>query len=184
MDVAARKVLKLYGAWSLLLLAATVLGSAFSGHGEYGITAHILLTITGLPLSLLSLHILPNGGALAVLAAGLIGTAQWVMVAEANARWEHWRKSHPLKRSPPLLSRSKLRWYWLVALAAPIASAYAFFSAIFYAWLNASGSWPPDRASLWSGVAFAFCCLFGAISVVSVVRLLRYYNSLPHLPDQ
>lgn len=184
MNVAARKGLKLYGAWSLLMLSATEFGSAFCGHGEYGIFAHILLIVTGLPLSLLSLHILPNGGALAVLAAGLIGTAQWAIVSEANARWEHWRKSRPGKRSPPLLARTKFRWFWLAALAAPLASAYALFSAIFYARLNASGSWPADGASLWAGVAFAFCCLFGAVSVISVVRLVRHYNSLPQLPDR
>ena len=88
----AKKVAKWYGAWALALLAIAALGNSFSGHGEYGIATHLWLTITGLPLSLLSWHV-PNGTVFGVLVAGLIGTAQWTAVAEANARWEAWRQS-------------------------------------------------------------------------------------------
>ncbi len=84
------KVLVLYGGWSLLWLAIAVLGSAFSGHGEYGICAHLILAFTGLPLGLLSLHA-PNGTALGVAVAGIIGTAQWCALAELNRRWERWQ---------------------------------------------------------------------------------------------
>ena len=93
MHSATKKVAKLYGAWSLALLAIAVLGNTFSGHGEYGISTHLLLTATGLPLSLLSWYIVPNGTVLCVLVAGLIGTAQWASVAEANARWDAWRQT-------------------------------------------------------------------------------------------
>lgn len=184
MHSAAVKVFAFYGAWSLLLLAITLVGSTFSGHGEYGITAHFLLVATGLPLSLLSLHVLPNGGTLAVLVAGLIGTAQWMVVAEANFRWERWRQSHPRRRSPITLSRAKLRTVWVTAFAAPIAAGFALLSTVSYAWLNASGAWSAEHASLWAGVAFAFFCLFGVVTVLCVALLLRHYNSLPHLPSQ
>ena len=184
MHAAAKKVFAYYGAWSLLLIAVTVLGSAFSGHGEYGSSAHLWLIVTGPPLSLRALHVVPNGGALAVLVAGLIGTAQWVLVAEANSRWEHWRQLHPWKRSRLKLSRSRLRLIWLTALVAPIAAGFALLSTISYAWLNASGAWSAERASLSAGVAFALFCLFGVVSVTSIALLLRHYNSLPHLPSQ
>lgn len=124
MHAAAKKVFAYYGAWSLLLIAVTVLGNAFSGHGEYGISAHFWLIVTGLPLSLLSLHVVPNGGALAVLVAGLIGTAQWVLVAGVNSRWERWRQLHPWKRSRLKLSRTRLRLLGLTALVAPIAVGF------------------------------------------------------------
>ena len=87
-----KKVLALYGSWALLWLAIAVLGSAFSGHGEYGICAHLILAFTGLPLGLLSLHA-PNGTALGVALAGVIGTAQWCAVAELNHRWERWQSA-------------------------------------------------------------------------------------------
>jgi len=93
---AAKKVAKWYGAWALALLAIAALGNSFSGHGEYGVSTHLGLTITGLPLSLLSWYI-PNGTVLGVLVAGLIGTAQWTAVAEANARWEAWRQRRQVK---------------------------------------------------------------------------------------
>lgn len=91
---ATKKIAEFYGAWALALFAIAALGNTFSGHGEYGISTHLLLTITGLPLSLLSWYIVPNGTVLCVLVAGLIGTTQWAAVAEVNARWETWRKAH------------------------------------------------------------------------------------------
>jgi hypothetical protein len=85
----------------------------------------------------------------------------------------------------PLLSASaKSRLFWASALLCPIAAGFSLLSAYFYVWLNAAGSWPADRSSLWSGAAFAFFCLFGVASVVAIRLLLRHYNSLPRLPDQ
>lgn len=96
MHRAAKKVAKWYGAWALALLAIAVLGDSFSGHGEYGVSTHLWLTITGLPLSLLSWYA-QNGTVQGVLVAALIGTAQWTAVAEANARWETWRQRREVK---------------------------------------------------------------------------------------
>ena len=179
----AKKVAKWYGAWALAVLTIAVLGNSFSGHGEYGISAHLWLTITGLPLSLLSWH-LPNGTILGVLGAGLIGTAQWTAVAEANARWEAWRQTRRPEARSFLSPRAKLRLLWVSALLAPLAAGYSLLSAYSYAWLNAAGSWSAERSSLWSGVAFAFFCLFGLVSVVAIVMLVRHYNRLPRLPDR
>lgn len=74
-------------------VAVACFGNTFAGHGEYGETAHFILSVTGLPFALLSLHIIPNGSILATMAAGMIGLLQWSVVAEANARWEAWRRS-------------------------------------------------------------------------------------------
>ncbi|MGH8618376.1 MAG: hypothetical protein ACREUW_11860 [Burkholderiales bacterium] len=88
-----KTVLALYGGWSLLWLAVAYLGNTFSGHGELGISAHVILAFTGLPFGLLSFHIVPNGTVFCVAVAGAIGTAQWCAVAELNRRWERWQSA-------------------------------------------------------------------------------------------
>jgi len=97
MSRATRKVAKLYGAWVLPWFVVAALGEAFAGHGEYGIVAHFNLTVTGLPLSLLSWHIIPNGSATATLVAGAIGLLQWSIVADANSVWKKWRAGRRAK---------------------------------------------------------------------------------------
>jgi hypothetical protein len=96
MHHSAKKAAKWYGAWTLALLAIATLGDSFSGRGEYGISIHLWLTVTGLPISLLSWYV-PNGTAFGVLVAGLLGTAQWTAVAEVNARWKAWRQRRRMK---------------------------------------------------------------------------------------
>ena len=88
---------------------------------------------------------------------------------------------HPEKKLSP---RARLLVLWATALGAPLVAGYSLLSAYFYAWLNASGSWSAERASLWSGAAFIFFCVFAVISVVAIIRLFRHYNSLPRLPDR
>jgi hypothetical protein len=88
---------------------------------------------------------------------------------------------HPETKPSP---RARLVVLWVAALGAPLVAGYCLLSVYFYAWLNASGSWSVERASLWSGAAFIFFCLFAVIAVVAIIRLLRYYNSLPRLPDR
>nr|BAJ06854.1 hypothetical protein [uncultured bacterium] len=63
-----------YGAWIVLNIVITVFKV-----GDAGANAHLALTVTGLPISLLSLS-LPNGSLVAVLVAGLLGLVQWVLV--------------------------------------------------------------------------------------------------------
>lgn len=88
-----RKVILIYGVWSLLLLCIALYGAIFTTHGEFGVSTHLWLTITGLPLSLLSWLIKPNGTVLGTLVAGVIGLLQWSAVAEVSTRWDEWRKS-------------------------------------------------------------------------------------------
>jgi hypothetical protein len=76
-----------YGAWVVLCVLITVLQI-----GDAGVNAHLALLFTAPPTSLLSL-LLPNGTLLAVLAAGALGIAQWVAVAESLSRWSVRRKA-------------------------------------------------------------------------------------------
>ena len=88
-----KKIVKVYGIWVLLWLCVAGYGALFSYHGEFGVSSHLLLTITGLPLSLLSWHVKPNGTVLCVLVAGIIGLVQWGAIVEINARYDEWRNS-------------------------------------------------------------------------------------------
>ena len=90
------RTLKYYGLWAFAWVSLTVYGQAVLGHGEYGISAHLILVLTGSPLSLFSCSVHPNGGVLATFAAGVIGLFQWCIVAELSARYEAWRKSRGL----------------------------------------------------------------------------------------
>lgn len=173
----------MYGGWAAALLTIAVLGNAFSGHGEYGISTHLWLTLTGLPLSLLSWYV-PHGSVAGVLVAGLVGTVQWAAVAEANARWEAWRATRRPREGALLSARAKLRLLWVTALLALPAAGYSLLSACSRVGLDAAGSSTPERASLWSNTAFALFCLFVALSVVAIVLLLRHYNRLPSLPER
>ena len=87
MSPATKKVALVYGVWVLLCLVLSAVGFSDSKAG------HLFLAVSGLPLALLSLHVIPNGSVFATFIAGLIGWLQWCLVAEANARWEAWRKS-------------------------------------------------------------------------------------------
>jgi hypothetical protein len=66
----------MYLAWCLLWLTI-----AASGVGEAGISAHIVLILTGVPSALFSLGVKPSGSMLAVAAAAALGFLQWVVVA-------------------------------------------------------------------------------------------------------
>jgi hypothetical protein len=93
MQPMTKKVAKYYGGWVLLWVAIAFLGNTLAGHGEYGISAHLVLSFTGIPLALLSWLLLPNGTPLGTLVAGIIGLLQWCAVAELNALFNMRRRS-------------------------------------------------------------------------------------------
>lgn len=70
-----------YAAWVVANVLITVLQI-----GDAGVNAHLALLFTAPPASLLSLF-LPHGTLPGVLAAGALGLAQWVAVAEFVSRW-------------------------------------------------------------------------------------------------
>ena len=93
MATATKKVIKIYGLWVVLWLVIAAYGALFTTHGEYGISSHLWLTITGVPLSLTSWVIAPHGTFIGSLIAGIFGLVQWSALTELNARWDEWRKS-------------------------------------------------------------------------------------------
>ena len=75
----------IYGSWASLWTTLSTASPILGAAGEYGVSGHLWLTITGAPLSLLS-WLAPHGTLSGVLAAGILGTLQWVACAELLAR--------------------------------------------------------------------------------------------------
>jgi hypothetical protein len=69
-----------YSAWVVFAILLTVLNI-----GDGGIGAHLALIFTGLPSSILSLYV-PDGTLCGVIAAGVLGCAQWIVLAAALSR--------------------------------------------------------------------------------------------------
>ncbi len=85
-------VAKLYGLWAIACLVGLLIGNLHTGHGEWGISIHLILIATGLPLSLLSLQVVPNGTLLSSGVAGILGLLQWWAIAEVSRREADRRK--------------------------------------------------------------------------------------------
>ena len=83
-----RKVAILYGTWTLLWICVAAYGVLFTAHGEFGVSAHLWLTLTGLPLSFVSWAIHPHGTVAGVVVAGAAGLLQWCAIAELLGRWD------------------------------------------------------------------------------------------------
>lgn len=91
MQPVTKRVLKVYGAWVLLWVAIAFFGGTLSGHGEFGISAQLILSFTSFPFGFLSFHA-PNGTVVGTAVAGVIGLVQWAAVAEINGRLTYWSK--------------------------------------------------------------------------------------------
>ena len=91
MSPITKKIALFYGLWALFCIFLSAVGYGDSKAG------HLYLTFTGLPLALLSFHIIPNGSVFATFVAGVIGWLQWCLVAEANSKFNTWRKSKNVK---------------------------------------------------------------------------------------
>ena len=76
-----------YGTWAIVFFLIDILGKMFTGHGEFGISAHLWLTLTGMPLSFVS-WALPHGSDFGVAVAGLAGIIQWSAISEFWAWWD------------------------------------------------------------------------------------------------
>jgi hypothetical protein len=91
------KVAKWYCIWICFWVLVAIYGNTVKGSAEFGLGAWVWLTISGLPLSLLSWYIEANGSYFCIFMVGAIGLAQWCVVAELNARYDAWRKSKNAK---------------------------------------------------------------------------------------
>ena len=85
-------VAKSYGLWMISCLVGLLAGNLYTGTGEWGISIHLILIATGLPLSLLSLQVVPNGTLLSSGVAGVLGLLQWWAIAELSKRESDGRK--------------------------------------------------------------------------------------------
>lgn len=62
---------------------------------------------------------------------------------------------------------------WVGAVLAPFALFYALLSAVFYAWMNANGSWPAERAATWVLSCLVLAVAFLVLFVWCVWKLIR-----------
>ncbi|MCB1666921.1 MAG: hypothetical protein KDI24_01105 [Pseudomonadales bacterium] len=82
-----RNIAIAYGVWATAFFLVAVYGALFFSHGEYGVSAHLWLTLTGMPLSFVSWGV-PHGTALGVAVAGVAGIIQWSAMSEFWACWD------------------------------------------------------------------------------------------------
>lgn len=76
-----------YGAWTIAFFLIAVYGALFSDHGEYGLSAHLWLTLTGMPLSFISWAV-PHGSVFGVTVAGVAGIIQRGAISEFWVWWD------------------------------------------------------------------------------------------------
>ena len=87
-SVNTKWIVIVYGVWVVFWSIVATYGVIFTNHGEYGVSSHLWLTLTGLPFSLLSWFIAPHGTLVGTFVAGLIGLVQWVVIVEGYVWWE------------------------------------------------------------------------------------------------
>ncbi|MCW8930749.1 MAG: hypothetical protein OQL19_10970 [Gammaproteobacteria bacterium] len=78
-----KKIVLIYGIWFVFWVLLTLYGKYFTNHDEFGVSSHLLLTLTGLPMSIFS-WFGPNGTLNGVLLAGTIGLTQWCAISEIS----------------------------------------------------------------------------------------------------
>ena len=79
--------LVIYSAWTLMVFTLAFTG-IMTNAAEFGISAHLWLTITGLPSSWVS-WFFPYASATAILVAGVAGAAQWTSLAWLYSKFRH-----------------------------------------------------------------------------------------------
>ena len=53
---------------------------------------------------------------------------------------------------------------------------YTFGSAIFYAWMNANGSWSVEKATPWAYGSLIISILFFVLSIYLIVKMIKIIN--------
>lgn len=91
------KVAKWYSLWVGCCVLVALYGDIAKNSAEFGLSAWIYLTISGLPLTLLTWTIEANGSYLCIFMVSAVGLAQWCTVAELNARVDTWLKTRKCK---------------------------------------------------------------------------------------
>ena len=81
-----KKVAVIYGIWVLLWTSIALYGRMYTTHGEFGVSSHLWLTMSGFPLSFLS-WLVPHGSILGVFVAGVAGLDKWHFVDVKKSRY-------------------------------------------------------------------------------------------------
>ena len=67
----------------------------------------------------------------------------------------------------------KVIFYILGIVLSAALSFYAFWSAIFYAWMNANGSWSAEKAAPWAYGSLALSALFFVLFIYFIVKVVK-----------
>ncbi len=113
------------------------------------------------------------------------GTLAWQEIVRGLISWPNWalkrtRRALRLAKAlgvPANMTKRSRTLLWLGAVLSPVASFFAFWSGVFYAWMNASGSWSAERAAMWAYPCFALALVFLALFGWCVWRLIRLSNA-------
>ncbi len=81
-----------YATWALVMFLIALYGQ-YAEVADYGISAHLWLTITGSPSSWVS-WALPHASLLAIAVAGLAGCIQWPFIVWLYSRSRRGRGAH------------------------------------------------------------------------------------------
>jgi len=68
----------------------------------------------------------------------------------------------------------KIIFYFVAVVVSPILSFYAFWSAIFYSWMNANGSWSAEKAAPWAYGSLALSGFFFILCIYFIVKIVKF----------
>jgi hypothetical protein len=71
-------LISVYVSVFVIVFFVAAYGHYYKSVGEFGVSGHLLLTITGAPFSTIS-WFLPHGSLKAIFVAGVLGTLQWYL---------------------------------------------------------------------------------------------------------
>lgn len=68
---------------------------------------------------------------------------------------------------------TKAVFYFLGVVTCAVLSFYAFWSAIYYAWMNANGSWTADKAAPWTFGSLTIAIVFFILFIYFIVKMVK-----------
>ena len=70
--------------------------------------------------------------------------------------------------------------YFTGIIISAALSFYAFWSAIFYAWMNANGSWTAEKAKPWAFGSLAACAVLLVLAVYFLIKFIQAIKEKSH----
>ena len=71
----------------------------------------------------------------------------------------------------------QLALYLVGILLSAAISFYTFWSAVFYGWMNANGSWSAEKSAPWAYGFFSLSVIFCILSVYLIVKSVKFINA-------